>query len=109
MLLKDIWLDVKAVQERDPAARSALEVLLLYQGVHALIWHRVAHWFYEHHMFFIARLISQIARFFTLIEIHPGATIGKGLPSFMEHPLEHPEFALWFARKGAISRQFSKD
>ena len=42
MLLKDIWLDVKAVQERDPAARSALEVLLLYQGVHALIWHRIA-------------------------------------------------------------------
>ena len=40
MILKDIWLDVKAVQERDPAARSALEVLLLYQGVHALIWHR---------------------------------------------------------------------
>lgn len=48
MILKDIWLDVKAVQERDPAARNALEVLLLYQGVHALIWHRVAHWFYLH-------------------------------------------------------------
>lgn len=47
MILKDIWLDVKAVQERDPAARSALEVLLLYQGVHALIWHRFAHWFYK--------------------------------------------------------------
>ena len=61
MILKDIWLDVKAVQERDPAARSALEVLLLYQGVHALIWHRFAHWFYKHRMFFIARLISQIA------------------------------------------------
>ena len=71
MILKDIWLDVKAVQERDPAARSALEVLLLYQGVHALIWHRFAHWFYKHHMFFIARWISQMARFFTLIEIHP--------------------------------------
>ena len=51
MILKDIWMDVKAVQERDPAARNALEVLLLYQGVHALIWHQVAHWFYEHHMF----------------------------------------------------------
>ena len=72
MILKDIWLDVKAVKERDPAARSALEVLLLYQGVHALIWHRIAHWFYQKRMFFIARLISQIARFFTLIEIHPG-------------------------------------
>ena len=79
MILKDIWLDVKAVQERDPAARSALEVLLLYQGVHALIWHRFAHWFYKHHMFFIARLISQIARFFTLIEIHPGAQLGHGI------------------------------
>ena len=77
MILKDIWLDVKAVQERDPAARSALEVLLLYQGVHALIWHRFAHWFYKHHMFFIARWISQMARFFTLIEIHPGAKIGR--------------------------------
>ena len=72
MIFKDIWLDIKAVQERDPAARNALEVFLLYQGVHALIWHRFAHWFYQHKMFFVARLISQIARFFTLIEIHPG-------------------------------------
>lgn len=79
MILRDIWLDVKAVKERDPAARNALEVLLLYQGVHALIWHRIAHWFYKHHMFFIARLISQLARFFTLIEIHPGAQLGHGI------------------------------
>lgn len=79
MILKDIWLDVKAVKERDPAARNVLEVLLLYQGVHALIWHRIAHWFYKKHMFFIARLISQIARFFTLIEIHPGAELGHGI------------------------------
>lgn len=79
MIFKDIWMDVKAVQERDPAARNAFEVLLLYQGVHALIWHRFAHWFYVHHMFFVARLISQIARFFTLIEIHPGAQLGHGI------------------------------
>lgn len=79
MILKDIWLDVKAVQERDPAARSALEVLLLYQGVHAMIWHRFAHWFYKHRMFFIARWISQMSRFFTLIEIHPGAELGHGI------------------------------
>lgn len=79
MILKDIWLDVKAVQARDPAARSALEVLLLYQGVHALIWHRFAHWFYKHKLFFIARLISQISRFLTLIEIHPGAELGHGI------------------------------
>lgn len=79
MILKDIWLDVKAVQARDPAARNALEVLLLYQGVHALIWHRFAHWFYTHKMFFIARLLSQLSRFFTLIEIHPGAQLGHGI------------------------------
>lgn len=79
MLLKDIWKDVKAVQERDPAARSAFEVLLLYQGVHALIWHRIAHWFWVHHMHFMGRLISQTARFFTLIEIHPGAVLGHGI------------------------------
>ena len=77
MILKDIWMDVKAVQERDPAARNALEVLLLYQGVHALIWHRVAHWFYEHHMFFIARLISQVARFCILIDHGCGVVIGE--------------------------------
>lgn len=59
MILKDIWMDVKAVQERDPAARNALEVLLLYQGVHALIWHRVAHWFMSTICFSLQRLISQ--------------------------------------------------
>ena len=79
MIIKDIWMDIRAVQERDPAARSWLEVLLLYQGVHALIWHRFAHWFYRHRLFFIARLISQIARFFTLIEIRPGAELGHGI------------------------------
>lgn len=79
MIFKDIWIDVKAVQERDPAARSALEVLILYQGIHALIWHRFAHWFYQHRLFFIARLLSQLCRFFTLIEIHPGAQLGHGI------------------------------
>ena len=79
MIFRDIWLDIKAVQERDPAARSALEVFLLYQGIHALIWHRFAHWFWRHHLYFIARLISHIARFFTLIEIHPGAQLGHGI------------------------------
>lgn len=79
MIIKDIWRDVKAVQERDPAARNALEVLILYQGVHALIWHRFAHWFYNHRLFFIARLISQFSRFFTQIEIHPGAQMGHGI------------------------------
>jgi serine O-acetyltransferase len=79
MILKDIWLDAKAIQARDPAARNVLEVLLLYQGVHALIWHRIAHWFYGHGLYFTARFISQTARFFTQIEIHPGAVLGKGI------------------------------
>lgn len=83
MLLQDIWEDVKAVKEKDPAARNALEVLLLYQGLHALIWHRIAHWFWIHHMHFIGRTISQAARFLTLIEIHPGAVLGRG--TFIDH------------------------
>lgn len=71
--------DIKSILERDPAARNGLEVLLLYPGLHAVIWHRIAHFFFKIHLKFIARLISQIARFFTGIEIHPGAVIGKGL------------------------------
>lgn len=66
-----------AYQQRDPAARSKLEIFLLYPGVNATIHYRVAHWFYLHNMKFIARAISQWARFLTGIEIHPGATIGK--------------------------------
>ena len=79
MFIKDIWNDIKAVQARDPAARNTLEVLLLYQGIHAVIWPRIAHWFYERRLYFIARLISQISRFFTQIEIHPGARLGRGV------------------------------
>ena len=66
-----------AYQERDPAARSKLEIFLLYPGVNATIHYRVAHWFYKHNFKFIARAISQWARFLTGIEIHPGATIGR--------------------------------
>ena len=66
-----------AYQRRDPAAHSKLEILLLYPGVHALISHRIAHFFYRHRWFFLARLISQISRRHTGIEIHPGATIGR--------------------------------
>ncbi|MCI9122253.1 MAG: serine O-acetyltransferase [Oscillibacter sp.] len=68
-----------AYQRRDPAARSKLEVFLLYPGVHALLWHRAAHWLYLHHRFFLARWISQRVRKKTGIEIHPGATIGHRL------------------------------
>lgn len=75
--------DIQAVFERDPAARSTLEILLTYPGIHAIIMHRIAHWFYQRKMFLIARIISQISRFFTGIEIHPGAKIGTGL--FIDH------------------------
>ena len=68
-----------AYQRRDPAARSKVEIFLLYPGVHAVIYHRVAHWFYRHRWFFLARWISQHARKKTGIEIHPGATIGHRL------------------------------
>ena len=70
---------LEAYQRRDPAARSKLEVFLLYQGVHAVIFHRVSHWLWRHDCRFLARLNSQIARHCTGIEIHPGATIGKRL------------------------------
>ena len=68
-----------AYQRRDPAARSKLEIFLLSPGVHALLWHRAAHWLYLHHRYFLARWISQHARNKTGIEIHPGATIGRRL------------------------------
>lgn len=68
-----------AYQRRDPAARSKLEIFLLYPGVHALLWHRAAHWLYLRHRYFLARWISQHARNTTGIEIHPGATIGRRL------------------------------
>lgn len=66
-----------AYQQRDPAARSKLEIFLLYPGVNATVHYRIAHWFYKRNLKFIARAISQWARFLTGIEIHPGATIGK--------------------------------
>lgn len=70
---------LQAYQARDPAARSKLEIFLLYQGVHAIIYHRIAHFFYKHNLKFLARIVSQWSRFWTGIEIHPGATIGRRL------------------------------
>ena len=70
---------LKAYQARDPAARSRLEIFLLYPGVHAVIYHRIAHWFYRHKLFFLARCVSQWSRCWTGIEIHPGAKIGRRL------------------------------
>lgn len=82
-MFKRLRYDISAIRERDPAARSSLEVFLLYSGLHALICYRMAHWFYKRRLLFIARWISQTARFFTGIEIHPAAKIGKGL--FIDH------------------------
>ena len=78
-MFKRIIEDIKAVKDRDPAARSSLEIFFLYPGVKAIRMHRRAHFFYKHKMFFIARLISQHAARITGIEIHPGATIGRRL------------------------------
>lgn len=75
--------DIQCIFEQDPAARSTLEVVLTYSGLHAIWSHRVAHVFYKRNMRFIARAISQISRFFTGIEIHPGAVIGRRL--FIDH------------------------
>ena len=79
MLFKRIREDIKAVMERDPAARNWIEIFFLYPGVKAIRMHRRAHWFYKHNMKFIARAISQKAVRKTGIEIHPGATIGRRL------------------------------
>ena len=77
--IKNIKYDIDNVLKNDPAARSSIEVFFLYPTINALIHYRIAHFFYERRIFFIARLISQFARFLTGIEIHPGAKIGKGL------------------------------
>lgn len=81
--MKQLYLDAKNIMQKDPAARNILEVIILYQGFHILIFHRIAHFLYRYKLFFLARLISQIGRFFTGIEIHPGAKIGKRL--FIDH------------------------
>ena len=81
--MKQLYLDAKNIMQKDPAARNVLEVIILYPGFHILVCHRIAHFLYKHKLFFLARLISQIGRFFTGIEIHPGAKIGKRL--FIDH------------------------
>lgn len=82
-MFKNLRYDINNILEKDPAARSKVEVLLLYPCIHALISYRMAHFLYNHKRFFCARFLSQLARFFTGIEIHPGAKIGKGL--FIDH------------------------
>lgn len=75
--------DLDAAVKHDPAARNKLEIALFYSGFHALFWYRAAHFLYLHRWFFLAKLISSVTRFFTGIEIHPGATIGSGV--FIDH------------------------
>lgn len=82
-MFKKLKYDIESVMKNDPAARSKIEVLLLYQSIHVLIFYRIANRLYRFKLFFLARLISQLGRFFTGIEIHPGAKIGKGL--FIDH------------------------
>lgn len=80
---KRIKEDIQVVFDQDPAARSYLEVIFTYSGVHALWLHRIAHFFYRKKFFFFARIISQFSRFFTGVEIHPGAQIGRRF--FIDH------------------------
>jgi len=77
--------DVATVRERDPAARSRLEVFLCYSGLHAVWFYRINHWLWNHRFLLLARWLSQVARFLTGIEIHPGAKIGRRL--FIDHGL----------------------
>ncbi len=82
-MIKTMKEDINMVFEQAPSAKSVLEVILTYSGIHAIWSHRIAHKFYKNRFYFIARLISQISRFFTGIEIHPGAKIGKRF--FIDH------------------------
>lgn len=83
ILIDEIILDVKTAKKMDPAAKSYAEILFLYQGGHALITYRIAHWLYIRKHFFLARWISQHSRKRTLIEIHSGAILGHGI--FIDH------------------------
>ena len=79
----DLYDDAKNILKKDPAARNILTVILLYPGFHVLVWHKINHFLYNKHLHFISRLLSQLARFLTGIEIHPGAVIGRRL--FIDH------------------------
>lgn len=82
-MFENLRYDINNIYNQDPAAKSKIEVLLLYPCIHALIGYRISNFLYRKKIFFLARLISQFSRFLTGIEIHPGATIGKGL--FIDH------------------------
>lgn len=78
-MFNNIKKDIEYIMSTDPAAKSKVEIILLYPSIHALIMYRISHYFYSKNRFFIARFISQLSRFLTGIEIHPGATIGSGI------------------------------
>ena len=82
-VLKELYEDAKNICKKDPACRNIIEAIILYPGFHAIVFHRIAHFLYRKKIFFCARLVSQISRHFTGIEIHPGAQIGRKL--FIDH------------------------
>ena len=85
MRLVSLREQIQTIKREDPAARSSLEILLCYPGLHAVLFHGASHWLYRRNRYVLARLVSHFARFLTGIEIHPGATIGKRL--FIDHGL----------------------
>ena len=82
-ILKTLKEEIETVLNNDPAAKSKAEIIFCYPGCHAILFYRVAHWFWVKDFFFIGRFLSHLGRFFTGIEIHPGATIGKRF--FIDH------------------------
>ncbi len=82
-MFKAMRMEIKGIKERDPAARSWVEIVVCYPGFHAIVLHRAAHWAWRRNLKLFGRFVSQVGRFFTGIEIHPGAVIGKGF--FIDH------------------------
>ncbi len=82
-MFRQVRQDIRVIFERDPAAKSILEVILCYPGLHAIVMHRLAHWLYQRKLVILPRMVSQFTRFLTGIEIHPGAKIGQGF--FIDH------------------------
>lgn len=82
-MIRHLQEDIRQIRKMDPAARSTLEIVLLYPSIHAMFFYRIAHFLHQRGLFFFARFLSQFARWLTGIEIHPGATIGYGL--FIDH------------------------
>ena len=82
-IIKELYEDAKNIMKKDPACRNIVEAIILYPGFHILVFHRISNFLYRHKLKFLARLNSQIGRFFTGIEIHPGAQIGRRL--FIDH------------------------